>query len=142
MRLLVRGSRLSDHIRHWNGGIPKNGLFWTVQVSGEDVRIEDGGARLRALRVPMLDSFEFGGENVVPAVVGIEVEWDKTGSFKRLGRGDAVPGTDPAAFRGTFAPAQAVGRFSGRGPGFRFRASGDSEGTYAAFGRERNGSFL
>lgn len=90
----------------------------------------------------MLDSFEFAGVNVVPAVVDIEVEWDKTGPFKRLGRGDDVPGTDPAAFRGNFAPARAAGRFFGRGPGFQFRARGNSEDTYAAFGFERNGSFL
>lgn len=117
-------------------------MLWTVLVSGEDVRIEDGGARLRALQVPMLDSFEFAGVNVVPAIVDIDVEWNKTGPFKRLGRGDTVPGTDPAAFRGNFAPTQAVGRFSGRGPGFQFRARGNSEATYAAFGFERNGRFL
>ena len=101
-------------------------------------------ARLRAEEVPVIDSFQFAGANVVPATVEIDVSWEATGPVERLGSGNGVGPTDPAAFRGHFAPARAVGRFSGSGPAFRFSSNGgaSSDDGYAEIGAERNGSFL
>jgi hypothetical protein len=78
----------------------------------------------------------------VPALVDIDISWETTGPFERHGRGDAVAKTDPAAFRGRFAPALSKGRFSGVGAGFSFSARGNSRAGYAEIGSERNGSQL
>jgi hypothetical protein len=129
-------------VHDYNGGVHSNGLFWTVQLPGSAVSMDDGVVRLRARRVPIIDSFQFAGGNSTPATVDVDVTWRKTGPFELLGDGGSVPATDPAAFSGRFAPARANGRFSGIELGFRFTGSGTSESGYAEFGTERNGSFL
>lgn len=101
-------------------------------------------ARLRAKNVPILDSFEFAGVNVVPARVDFDVWWNANGPGQALGDGEAVPDTNPAAFRGRFRPARSTGRFSGSELGFRFRSNpgASSDEGYAEIGTEKNGSFL
>lgn len=126
----------------FNGGIPKNGLFWTVQVPPGSFEIHDGWARLHVEGVPVLDSFEFAGVNVVPALVDMDVSWKATGPFEQRGSGSAVQRKDPAAFLGRIAPAESTARFSGTGAGFAFTAMGDTADTYAQIGDERNGNFL
>ena len=95
--------------------------------------------------VPVIDTFEFAGPFLVPATVSFLVKWEATGPPKELGSGKAVRPKDPAAFRGTFAPARSTGRFSGAQLGFSFvskpGASSEQRG-YAEIGRERNGVFL
>jgi hypothetical protein len=104
--------------------------------------MEDGRARLRGRQVPVIDSFEFAGSNVIPATVDLDISWNKKAPFQQLGAGDTVPGNDPSAFSGRFAPARAVGRVSGNALGFHFSANGNSDRGYAEIGTERNGSFL
>lgn len=101
-------------------------------------------ARLRAREVPVIDTFQLGGSNAVPATVDLDVRWDAVGAAETLGSGTEVDPTDPAAFLGQFAPAQAVGRFSGAQLGFRFRSDpgANSDQGYAEVGTERNGVFL
>lgn len=100
--------------------------------------------RLRGRDVPVLDSFQFAGPNVVPATVDFDVRWEATGPPEDLGKGKEVDPTDPAAFLGRFAPARAVGRFSAAQLGFRFQSNSgaSSDRGYAEIGTERNGSFL
>jgi hypothetical protein len=74
--------------------------------------------------------------------VSFGVEWNATGPRTRLGSGDAVAPTSPAAFLGTFREARAEARFSGSEIGFSFRGRADSERGFAEVGRERNGVFL
>ncbi|MGH2547174.1 MAG: hypothetical protein ACRDHJ_09900 [Actinomycetota bacterium] len=92
----------------------------------------------------MIDSFQFGSPNVIPATVDLAVRWDAVGPAEDLGSGGGVDPSDPAAFLGRFSPARAVGRFSGSELGFRFRSNpgGSSDQGYAEIGTERNGSFL
>lgn len=86
----------------------------------------------------------FTGANVFPSTVDFDVRWDAVGPFEDLGKGEEVDPTDPAAFLGRFAPARAVGRFSGSELGFRFQSDpgASSDRGYAQIGTERNGSFL
>lgn len=101
-------------------------------------------ASLEAHDVPLVDSFEFAGPNVVPATMSFEVHWRATGRGQLLGEGDSVPAEDPAAFSGRFRPARATGSFHGEQLGFEFRSlrGTSSEEGYAELGTERNGSFL
>jgi hypothetical protein len=100
--------------------------------------------RLRARDVPVNESFQFAGPNVFPATVDFEVRWNAVGPFEDLGKGTEVDPTDPAAFLGRFAPARAIGHFSGSELGFRFESNpgASSDQGYAQIGTERNGSFL
>jgi hypothetical protein len=102
-------------------------------------------AMVVAKDVPVIDTFQFAGTFLVPATVSFKVEWEATGPSRKLGSGNAVPPDDPAAFRGTFAPARSTGRFSGAELGFSFvsKPGASSErGGYAEIGKERNGVFL
>jgi hypothetical protein len=136
------GSQVHDY----NGGIPKNGLFWTVQVPSTAFRMnsERTRASLSAEDCPVIDSFEFAGPNIVPATVDVDVSWAATGPVEALGNGDSVPPDDPSAFSGRFRPARATGSFSGKQLGFRFRTDAglSSDLGYAEIGSERNGAFL
>jgi hypothetical protein len=126
-----------------NAGINPNGLFWTVQLPVGSFQIDRYGARLHAERVPVLDSFQFGGVFSVPAVVDFDIDWRRREPFQHHGEGTDVPKTDPAAFLGRFAAARSRGTFSGIGPGFAFTGQGDTaDGGYGEIGHERNGSFL
>jgi len=99
---------------------------------------------MHASNVAVIDSFQFGLPDSVPATVNFSVEWQATGPFVRRGNGDHVPATDPGAFLGEFAPAFARGSFSGRELGFSFKSNPGvtTERGYAEMGRERNGRFL
>ena len=95
--------------------------------------------------VPVIDTFQFAGAFLVPATVSFLIKWEATGPSPKLGSGKAVRPKNPAAFRGTFAPARSTGRFSGAELGFSFvskpGASSEERG-YAEIGTERNGVFL
>jgi hypothetical protein len=101
-------------------------------------------ALLAAKDVPVIDTFQYAGRFLVPATVSFEVKWEATGPPKKLGSGKAVRPKDPAAFRGTFAPARSTGQFSGSELGFSFvsKPGANSERGYAEIGTERNGDFL
>jgi hypothetical protein len=136
------GSQVHD----FNGGILPSGLFWTVEVDDDAFRISRDGrrAKLRAEDAPVVDSFTFGGRNVIPATVSLRVRWDATESPVSRGSGGAVAPTDPAAFLGRFARATSTGTFSGAELGFSFRSDGraTTDRGFAELGRERNGVFL
>jgi hypothetical protein len=134
----------SPQVHDLNGGIPKNGLFWTVGLRRGAFDMSDNGrrARLHARGVPQVDTFEFAGANHVPATVDLEVRWEAIGPAEDLGSGDTVPATDPAAFSGRFAPARATAEIEGLELGFSFEAEGTSDDGYAELGVERNGIFL
>jgi hypothetical protein len=132
--------------RSTTGGILPSGLFWTVQVENEAFRISRDGrrAKLRAEDAPVIDSFTFGGRDVIPAAVSLRVRWDATESPVPRGSGGAVAPTAPAAFLGRFARARSTGVFSGTELGFSFRSDGrvSTDRGFAELGRERNGVFL
>jgi hypothetical protein len=135
------GSQVHD----FNGGRLASGLFWTLPVDDDALRVSRDGRRavLRARDVPVLDSFEFAGPNQTPATVSFRVEWQATGPAQPRGRGGAVTPTDPAAFLGDFATARSTASFSGSEFGFAFRSDeASTDRGYAQLGRERNGALL
>jgi hypothetical protein len=115
-----------------------------VELPGDAFTVSHGGRRatLDARDVCVLDSFQFLGPTIVPATVSFKVRWEATGPREIRGKGPAVPATDPAAFLGRFVEAKATGSFSGSEVGFSFTGRGDTDGTFAELGPERNGVFL
>jgi hypothetical protein len=133
-----------------NGGIFPSGLFWTVDVAPHEVSFSDNGRRasLKVKDLAVIDTFQFGGASVVPAVTSFEVTWEAKGPFTAAGRGknNTVP-TDHDAFLGRFAEARSEFSCTASELGFSFRASGKADasnpkGGWAHIGQERNGSFL
>ena len=94
--------------------------------------------------MPVIDSFEFLGENPIPATVSFDMTW--TGSGRRYHfKPQSSDPTDPTAFDGKFRLGVATGTFSGsNADGFSFTSDpgATSEGLFAEIGIERNGSFL
>jgi hypothetical protein len=132
-------------VHDFNGGIQPSGLFWIVRLPDSAFRVSRDGRRatLEAKDVSVLDSFQFGGPNVVPATVSFTVRWRATAARQRRGKGRAVAPTSPAAFLGDFAPARSTASFSGSEFGFSFRSTmATSDRGYAELGPERNGTFL
>ena len=115
-----------------------------MELPDDAFRVSHDGRRatLEAEDVCVLDSFQFGGPVNVPASVSFKIRWEATGPRQRRGKGSAVPATDPAAFLGRFATARSTASFSGSELGFSFRGRGDTDGTFAELGAERNGTFL
>lgn len=124
-------------------GIQPNGLFWTTQIPRSAFYARSNRAHLKLVDLPLVDTFQFGNANCVPATISLEVEWTSTATLQHRGKGTAVPPTDPAAFSATFATASSTGMVKGQRMGFGFEAHGlSSEGYYASMGHERNGVFL
>jgi hypothetical protein len=129
----------------YNGGIQPSGLFWVIQVSRDDLRVDQDRRRatLRVRERAVIDSFQFGGANSVPATVSFTVRWQAIGPAESRGKGTAVPTDHEAAFLGGFARARSTGFFKGSQLGFSFRSnSATTDRGYAEMGRERNGVFL
>jgi hypothetical protein len=133
-------------VHDFNGGIQPSRLFWVVDLPDGAFQVSNDGRRasMHASNVAVIDSFQFGSPDGVPASVNFTVEWQATGPFVRHGNGNHVPPTDPGAFLGDFAPAFARGSLSGRELGFSFKSNPGvtTQRGFAEMGRERNGSFL
>lgn len=121
-------------------------MFWSVAVPPESfsLSVHQGRARFRVKDVPVVESFVFGGANIVPAIVSVDVDWHAVEAPVDRGLGASVDPTDPGAFLGRFARARAVGSFSGSALGFDFRSRPgvSSDQGFAEIGTERNGVFL
>jgi hypothetical protein len=133
-------------VHDYSGGIAPSGLFWTVEIPRAAFSVDRHRrrARLHLRDLPLIDQFTFLGPSDTLAILDIAIEWDALGAPADVGSGAGVPASDPAAFLGSFAPAKARARFSGRELGFRFTSDpgADSDGAYAQIGSERNGVFL
>lgn len=123
-----------------------SGLFWTIQLPDSALQMSADGtkATLHAQDVPVVDSYQFGGANSVPARVTFDISWEARGAAVARGKGASAKKTDQAAFSGKFSPARATGSFSGSGPGFSFSTTpgASTDRSFAEMGTERNGSFL
>jgi hypothetical protein len=129
-----------------NGGVAPSGLFWTIQLPEDALTISKDGktAVLTGKNIPVVDSFEFGGQNIVPATASFEIKWTASGASVARGSGSAVDPKDQAAFSGNFSPAKATGTFSGKEAGFTFtsKPGANTDDSFATIGKERNGTFL
>jgi hypothetical protein len=136
------GAQVHDN----NGGILASGLFWTLPVDDDALRISHDGRRLvlDAEDIGVIDSFQFFGANSTPATLSMHVEWRATGPFMDRGKGNGVPPTDPAAFSARFAVARSTAAFTGSEFGFSFRSNPgvSTDRGFAEMGRARNGVFV
>jgi hypothetical protein len=134
------GSQVHDN----NGGILTSGLFWTLPVGDDQLRFSRDGrfAALDVEQVGVIDNFAFAGPAATPATVSLHLRWAATGPSVARGQGTGVSATDPAAFLGRFAVARSTAAIEGAEFGFSFTSDGNTDGTFAEVGRERNGAFL
>jgi hypothetical protein len=136
------GSQVHDD----NGGILASGLFWTVPVDDNALRVSHDGrsAVLDVNGIDVIDSFTFGSGIGTVATLSLHIEWRATGAFVDRGKDSTVPATDPAAFLGRFAVARSTAQFEASEFGFSFRSDPgvSTDRSYAQMGRERNGAFL
>jgi hypothetical protein len=138
----------STQVHDFNGGVLPSGLFWTVGVGRDAIRFSDNGRRavFKVRDLPVIDTFQFGGANMVPALVDFEVTWEAKGPAKTYEPDRKLPPTDPAAFVGRLAEAKSEISCSGSELGFTFRGEGKADHSrglgWAHIGSERNGAFL
>ncbi len=124
-------------------GIQPNGLFWTTQVRRNDFWSGPKRASLRLRDQPLVETFEFGGTNAVPATTSMDLGWRRTSGEHARGSGAAADPTAPDAFEGSFADAICTGSVSAERLGFSFTSSNlTSAGYYASVGSEKNGAWL
>jgi hypothetical protein len=135
------GSQVHDY----NGGILPSGLFWTLALDDDALRISHDGRRaiLDVDDLGVIDSFTFGSGIGTPATLSYHIEWQATGPFVDRGSDATVPPTDHAAFLARFAVARSTAQFEASELGFSFRSNPDvnTDRGYAQMGRERNGVF-
>jgi hypothetical protein len=101
-------------------------------------------ATLHLEDVSIIDSFQFLGEDSVPATVSFDVTWTGSGPRHHFKPGSNDP-TDPTNFDGKFRFGVATGTFSGsNSDGFSFTSDpgATSEGAFAEIGTESNGLFI
>ena len=132
------GPRVHD----FTGGIAPSGLVWTVPIPDDAIVVSHGGKRLD---VDVHDVMVFDASPTeVPARVSFRMTWQGRGAARKLGRGSAVPPTDPAAFAGRFFRALAKGTFSGTSGTFTFQSSTTRRAgsVFAELGTEQTGALM
>jgi hypothetical protein len=122
-----------------------NGLFWTMQIPDNAFRVSNRGrlARLKLAGLPQVETFQFGGELNIPAIVDVDFTWRGRGVAQQRGSGADADPLAPDAFEGEFLDAVCGGHVNGWEPGFAFESGRLRSNTfYASMGTERNGVFL
>ena len=127
---------------------PPTGLFWTVEIPTDGVRVEPGGGRavLEARDVPILDYGNIpnalfgGGPAPLPGTVSFKVVWE--GVAQRL----HIRNTDPVfgGFAGEFIHNSARMEWKAEAGGYTFESAplATSSSSFAEIGHERNGFFF
>lgn len=134
------GSQLHD----LTPGILPSGAFWVVQIPMRSFRINKDRtfAHLRLKRLPLMDTFEFGGTSPIAAHVNVNVYWHATGDHVARGGGPEADPESPGAFAGRFADARAHGRVAASETGFGMQSGQLTSDTfYANMGDMVNGVF-
>jgi hypothetical protein len=145
---------------------PPVGLFWTIQISGEDsnhngqnergeheddensvdVNLGTGGAVLQVSNAPILDYGNIGnalfggGPPAVPGTVSCKVDWHGVHQRVNIRNTDHVYG----GFAGEFVRNAAQMQWTAKVGDFVFEsdALGTSSSSFAEIGHERNGVFF
>jgi hypothetical protein len=149
------GSQIVD----LNPGIAPSGLFWTMAVPPESVRVVDpgddggadddsnddfdGGATVRLRNVAVTDFHDFGnalfggGPPPVPATLSYEVRWSRQGEVARITN-------EEQGFTGKYVRNQAQMEWAATSGDFSYRSgpASTSSSVFAEVGHERNGSFF
>jgi hypothetical protein len=129
-----------------NGGVLASGLFWTLPLDDDALRVSDDRRRavLDVDDIQVIESYRLFGPNTTPATLSFHIEWQATGPFVERGKDATVAPTDPAAFLARFAVARSTAEFEVSEFGFSFRSDPgvSTDQGFAEMGRERNGVFL
>jgi hypothetical protein len=127
---------------------PQVGLFWTIEIpmSGVDVHLEKGWARMEARHVPILDygaignALFAGGRPPLQGSVSFKVVWSGAGNRVNIRNTDPVYG----GFEGEFIRNSAQMEWTGIVGDLKFESKRlhTSSSSFAEIGRERNGSYF
>src|SRR6185436_15288513 len=97
-----------NQVHDFNPGIAPSGLFWTVRIPDDALRIHGKTARLKLVNTPVIDSHVFGGPDEIPSTVSIDMTWTARRERLRL-RPESDDPTAPNNFWGDFRLATASG---------------------------------
>jgi len=134
---------MENQLHDFTPPIPASGLFWTIPVSPDSVRIDldQASASLRMSDLPIPDWGDLryattDGPNV-PSVVSFNVRWD--GALNRASRRH-----EEQHWMGDYVQTQATIEWSAQRDGFRFASdpASSSQSQAAVMGRHRNGVFF
>jgi hypothetical protein len=134
----------TDQIHSYHPPIASNGLYWTTQLSPNNVRLDSDADGVHRVQVTVSN---LGVVDEPLAPLPGPGPFDAVISFKLTVErmGFAVGFTNPAQqFRLRFWPARASIQFQAATPslGFSFKSSGPSETIFAILGMEQNGAFF
>jgi hypothetical protein len=128
-----------------NPGILPSGLFWTIEIPEESIKVNFGKGRasMEALDVPILDygsGDPLFGDPISSGHVSFKVTW--SGVNERL----KIRNTDPiyGGFAGTFIRNTAQMEWTATAGDFTFVSAplATSSSSFAEIGHERNGIFF
>ena len=147
---------LSTQIHDYSPPIAPNGLFWTIPIDDDSLRVELGGARasLHIQDLPIPDAHDLANNLTnghglstinppippiapVQATVSFDVEWSG-----EISRGTVV--NDVQNFSGDFIKTGSTIKWSSVQPGFFFESEdpNPARNIGAVIGREGNGVFF
>jgi hypothetical protein len=132
-----------SRVHDFTGGVQPSGLVWTVPIADDAIVVSRGGRQLD-VDVHDVAVTDATSGTEIPATVSFQMTWRGRGSARRLGRGNAVPPTDAAAFLGRFFRARAKGVFSGVAGSFTFQSNPKrrAQSLFAELGTEQTGALL
>jgi hypothetical protein len=125
-------------------GNEPDGLFWTIRLPGDNVRIDfrEGEARMCGVDIPFLDFGTLDNDlrhgKAVPATASFRVRWSEAGGPFHLRDEDN-------GFEGVFRETQAIVEYTAATQaGFQFVSdpAETSQTVFAMIGHERNGVFF
>lgn len=129
-----------------NGGVLASGLFWTLPLDDDALRVSHDGRRavVDVEDLQAIENYVLFGPNSTPATLSFRIEWRATGPFVDRGKHATVAPTDPAAFLARFAVATSTAEFEVSEFGFSLTSNPgvSTDRGFAEMGGERNGVFL
>jgi hypothetical protein len=133
-------------VHDFNAGIGSNGLFWTIQVPDEAVKVTDDTVTISLKNVAIVDQLQFNfgeGASGIPATVSFDITYQKTPGTLRRVRPKSTDPLSPFAWAGKMWMATNSGTFSvASKDGFSAHGSFSSAGNFGEIGTEKNGSFV
>lgn len=133
----------SNQVHDFNPGIAPNGLFWTVPLPDDAVRVDlaAGTAEMHVERLDIVDGYNvfssIGGGPTEPATVGFDVWWRTPTAVEQLT--DATAG-----FAATLLDVTSTMAFTAKTSDFVFVSDppDSANSIFARIGYEANGAFF
>src|ERR1700751_2545486 len=139
-------------VHDFNPGIAPNGLFWTVQVPDDAVKITEDTLTISLKNVAVLDQISFPnniflGSTGAPALLSLDITYTRVEHTRHHVRATSADPVSPFNWAGEMSDATYSGTFSVAYTDGKFAAQGSFGSTpalqvFAEMGTERNGSFV